>query len=1046
MKQDVLKQAASYNKEHRRKIRRHRVVSALAAIVVFCTTYVLIMPAITMESEPKPVCGLEEHTHSEACYGELELVCGLEEVEAAPDGEAAPAEGHVHTDECYETVQEEQQVLDCTLAETEGHAHSDECYETRTVTTGHELICADESEEHEHTEECFSPAEDHEEQVLVCGLEECEPHAHTDACYRTETVETRQLICEQEQVLPQEPHTHSEACYAPKLICELEEHTHDESCMPEEEFTETSAPEGELPLMALLPEGAEVPEDYTQTFQSVSDSVAVEVYAPEGALPEGANLVATLLPEGSAAYHEAAAALESSQTAYDGMAALDIHFVLDGAEVEPSAPVFVCINAQGLLPEGADPASVAIQHHVDLEGVDMSAYAVNAIGLDAAPMDVDAAPVDGDLPAAEELPDVFVEPVAGTEADGGVLEITEDAGVSAAFEVNSFSYFTVTYKNSSQSQVLKVYLVDEAGKDIGPQDVQLNLNKDFAFNEDGDWSGKTRFIEDILKAADINLGTYYYSDQAYSYVGVYSERTDGTQVKWIANWDDSKGFQYSWTDNGAAGSDNWAQVENNSVYVRYKTAEPQLAFYYVLDPSTEEGKGGAFAVDAGSMEGNWYYFGSSQIYRYPNGGSGKNYPFDANQVKTDSLVYPESIEMLGENEEKVTYYWEGLPEEQIKELMDQGVTQFYDVQWVRFVDSNSSRHKGNSASTTRGDNAYLNPEDPYNNTDKLYTGSDNGLTFETDNENNPMAMKVWHVDGYLVLRPKVEVKYYVLDENGAGAQLSGLQSSGFLAGEVFNGGSQASGKTFGPIEDTGLYGTVEITQYDWYVDKACTQQWNFSTPVNESMTLYHKLEIKRPTSYNLTVGKVSLDNGKTLADEEIEDDLTPLAGLPGATFEIYELPQEDNETEKKIVELSPDKLASAAGPATANTNDKNVLLEFGKVYKLVETQAPAGYSALTDPIYFKAVRTETGSGKDIKFGVDLTLCDESGSTANVSYPEAMVHQKTLAIIVANYGGFVLPSTGGPGTSLYALGGMLLMAAAAILMYKIMRRREGGWTA
>ena len=51
---------------------------ALAAVVVFCTTYALILPAITLEGEG---CGLEEHIHDESCYSQVtsvnrtELMC-----------------------------------------------------------------------------------------------------------------------------------------------------------------------------------------------------------------------------------------------------------------------------------------------------------------------------------------------------------------------------------------------------------------------------------------------------------------------------------------------------------------------------------------------------------------------------------------------------------------------------------------------------------------------------------------------------------------------------------------------------------------------------------------------------------------------------------------------------------------------------------------------------------------------------------------------------------------------------------------------------------
>lgn len=87
--------AAEYAKGRRWKKRWQTVVLCLAAVVVFCTTYALILPAITLEKEP---CRIPEHTHSDACYNEAgEPACGLEE--------------HTHTEECnlpVELTEEEQ--------------------------------------------------------------------------------------------------------------------------------------------------------------------------------------------------------------------------------------------------------------------------------------------------------------------------------------------------------------------------------------------------------------------------------------------------------------------------------------------------------------------------------------------------------------------------------------------------------------------------------------------------------------------------------------------------------------------------------------------------------------------------------------------------------------------------------------------------------------------------------------------------------------------------------------------------------------------------
>ncbi len=84
MKRNIMNEAEKLIKAHRRKKRWYQAVTCLAGIVVFCTVYSLILPAITME---KYQCGIEEHTHTQECYdAENSLICGLEE--------------HVHTDAC----------------------------------------------------------------------------------------------------------------------------------------------------------------------------------------------------------------------------------------------------------------------------------------------------------------------------------------------------------------------------------------------------------------------------------------------------------------------------------------------------------------------------------------------------------------------------------------------------------------------------------------------------------------------------------------------------------------------------------------------------------------------------------------------------------------------------------------------------------------------------------------------------------------------------------------------------------------------------------
>lgn len=260
-----------YERRRSRKKRRCGIVTALACVVVFWTVYALILPAVTMERQP--VCGLDEHVHTEDCWLETALpavlscpepshahtpdcydadgavrcgyadfvlhrhdsacvsadgalLCGLPELSAhthtqdcrAPSAAACAQpedEGHIHTEACWQ----DESVLVCEADETDGHMHTDACHAIRQS-----LICGqDEREAHVHTEICGQT-----QGALLCTLPEIAPHTHTEDCRD----ETGRLRCGQTQVLC---HQHDAACFIDgqterTLICGMEEHTHGEDC------------------------------------------------------------------------------------------------------------------------------------------------------------------------------------------------------------------------------------------------------------------------------------------------------------------------------------------------------------------------------------------------------------------------------------------------------------------------------------------------------------------------------------------------------------------------------------------------------------------------------------------------------------------------------------------------------------------------------------------------------------------------------------------------------------------------------------------------
>lgn len=208
-------------KQERRRKTWKRVLSAMMCLVVFVTTYVLILPAITMETNT--FCGIEEHVHDEKCYSAAELcgmhvhtgVCYAEQQNLICTESTEPV--HIHTEECAPVSET---LLTCDLEETEGHVHTEEC----APITENLISCGmEETTGHTHTEQCFVT-----EQALTCALEETEEHTHGDGCYSAVTTN----VCALEEV---PAHTHSETCYTTVTTygCGLEEisaHAHTEEC------------------------------------------------------------------------------------------------------------------------------------------------------------------------------------------------------------------------------------------------------------------------------------------------------------------------------------------------------------------------------------------------------------------------------------------------------------------------------------------------------------------------------------------------------------------------------------------------------------------------------------------------------------------------------------------------------------------------------------------------------------------------------------------------------------------------------------------------
>ena len=257
MNRKLMELAEKYVAQRKRRIRLLKTVTALALVVAICTSYVLMMPGLTMAAET--YCGLEEHTHTADCYVD-ELTCLISEREAETvftDIMRCSFEPHHHSSDCYNAQGE----LSCGYWDGYIHEHDEKCYDSNGV-----LICTlEEHPMHKHTDACYNW-----EKQLTCTLPESEGHIHTDACYRAKeptcglleseghqhtadcVTETRTLICTEDVATNSDmPHVHDDSCYevTRTYTCGLTEgegaHHHTDACYPTTEEPTCGLLEGE---------------------------------------------------------------------------------------------------------------------------------------------------------------------------------------------------------------------------------------------------------------------------------------------------------------------------------------------------------------------------------------------------------------------------------------------------------------------------------------------------------------------------------------------------------------------------------------------------------------------------------------------------------------------------------------------------------------------------------------------------------------------------------------------------------------------------------
>jgi AAA ATPase containing von Willebrand factor type A (vWA) domain len=265
------------NGERRNQKKWQKVVSILACLTIFCTTYALILPAITLEASPDAICGKEEHTHTAECYTRTPvLVC------------------------------------------TEDHEHTDECYVMESV-----LVCG--KEEHKHSAACFPKEEPKAEEKVEAKTEEpAEP---------TESVEPSDLPAEVTEEVKAEDKTSDEGeAVADEVKSEDKKAEDAEDATVEDVASEEEAKSAEETEDTQTEEEEELEEYETKTFIRKAGLIKPKMMKSESESPMQLKKTVSSKPNDDGYYTitlEAYAKGSGSIEFHTSVAPTDIVLVLD---------------------------------------------------------------------------------------------------------------------------------------------------------------------------------------------------------------------------------------------------------------------------------------------------------------------------------------------------------------------------------------------------------------------------------------------------------------------------------------------------------------------------------------------------------------------------------------------------------------------------------------------------------------------------------------------------------------------------------------------
>lgn len=1077
------------NERVKEYVRRHRlhgcwgkVVLAMICMVVFGTTYALILPAITLDHET--TCGLEEHTHSAQCYAQ-QLVCTDESTD------------HVHSDDCYASV------LTCEILE---HQHTDACYPSETEEGSSESVA-----EQETTADAGDISESETEQV---SAENSEAVTDAEDASNTEDLDESEVVEKSEASTQDEAEQVSEESV--EAVTEEDAAADTENTNDNEMVTSSEAKE------LVLTEQSLQADVYTDASYSAlaDDSVAITL---TGELPEGvvvkAYPVTASLDDSKAEVVQAydiglfvtvtdESTGETIQKEYEPESSVEVKITSSDLKDESAVSVYHIADEPGSAPEKVHGDVKVNENTVKFSASQFSTYVLSTEQKEddsesADSTDKNSSSTDGSSDTTDESSDVTDKKEATSDEASDSTDESDKVTAKTSDESDESSDATdkkeATSDEASDS-------TDESDKvtaktsDEADESTEVTDKKNDTTSKDSNASDETS--NDGISLADVSqsgstftmeIGDSFvvnnYSGYNHSYSSCSSSNTSVATVS-VGNRGTAtvtgvgEGsstvtlyYGYGWNSQtvtiyvtvSGSGKDEGAAL----YFLKNPMADPMsnATGGWVPDSTQSQSQivgtvntSGATWVAGGDQQGkNITSNPGNYIVAWPDGQTGG----DAWIIDRNNTYFSQILELVFDEWKSELQSELGISDLQRSDItsititpckisrnngttVDKHIdcrivlvsdkffkTQFfvkepgasdYDLQAYKFF------RKGDKIPTPNSSN-YSNYKYNYKIGDTRtvdgvtyvlkgwYTENEEGLAHSqtiADFSYSPseQELKDGIVNFYAEWVPATNDLTIVKYEKGSKEQR--------LSGAEFTLSSD-SGKTY-QFEATNDSGETALENINWgtYTLSETTAPDNYQKIKDITVTVGEKISIEAgDTGAKLEDGKLWIPDEKATVDVTLKKvDGNNQNPLTGAEFYLYYLDESGTKWYYgEDGEWTADEASKATiAPDGEDAKTKLSELNINTTYYLVETKAPDGYNLLTE---------------------EIKITPTSTSNLTVAGSGASAEGKTVTVV--NNTGETLPNTGGMGTGTYTLSGIGFMAVAmaGLWLYGGRKVQEGG---